>query len=82
MAKWTVAIRDTLEEAAERYPPVLPLDAEAVGDMVTVIFEGAFVVSKSMNDPTTVARQLRQYRNYLELLFGRAVELDAEAASD
>lgn len=35
-----------------------------------MIFEGAFIVSRTMGEAGMVARQLRQYRNYLELLFG------------
>ena len=37
--------------------------------MVSVLFEGAFIVSKAMNEPDLVAEQLDQLRDYLELLF-------------
>ena len=40
-----------------------------VADMLMVIFEGAFVLSQTLEDPSVVAAQLRQYRNYLELIF-------------
>jgi hypothetical protein len=38
--------------------------------MITVIFEGAFILSKTLGSPAVVARQLRHFRNYLELLYG------------
>lgn len=40
--------------------------------MLTVTFEGAFVLSKTLSEPQAIARQLRQYRTHLTLLFGEA----------
>jgi hypothetical protein len=37
--------------------------------MVTVLFEGAFVVSRSLKGPGVFSAQLRHYRTYLQLLF-------------
>jgi len=37
--------------------------------MLLVIFEGSFILSKSVNEAKTVARQLSHYHNYLKLLF-------------
>lgn len=33
-------------------------------------FERAFILSNTTGSPSAVAEQLRQYRSYLELLFG------------
>ena len=46
-------------------------DPATVADLVTVLFEGAFIVSRSTGESSTVAAQLRHFRNYLELLFGK-----------
>ena len=37
--------------------------------MISVVFEGAFILSRTLRKPQAVARQLAHYRNYLELLF-------------
>jgi hypothetical protein len=34
------------------------------------VFEGALVVSRALDDPAVVSRQLQQYREHLRLLFG------------
>lgn len=68
-ARWRIRLGEKLRSAIERHPPRLPVDPDDVADAFTVIIEGAFIVSKTMEEPRGVARQLRQYRNYLELLF-------------
>lgn len=70
--QWRDTLSGKLRAALERYPPVIPVDPEVVADMITVIFEGAFILARSLGSPDIVAKQLGQYRNYLELLFGRA----------
>jgi TetR/AcrR family transcriptional repressor of nem operon len=32
-------------------------------------FEGAFILSKSLNEPDITVQQLHHYRNYVDLLF-------------
>lgn len=66
---WRRRLGRKLEEVAQRHPPVLEVSLSTVADMMTVIFEGAFVMSKTLKEPGTVAAQLTQYRNYLVLLF-------------
>lgn len=66
---WRERIRAKLEEVAADRPPRLEVDLDAVADQLWSMAEGAFILSKAMNDAAAVAGQLRQYRNYLELLF-------------
>ena len=75
MRTWRERLAAKLESAAERHRPVAPADPESLADMMTVIFEGAFILSKTLGEPEAVAAQLAHYRRYLELLFG--VEADA-----
>ena len=60
---------DKLQQIIEVHPPKVDFDIEAVADLYTGIFEGAFVLARTFNDPEIVARQLAEYRRYLELLF-------------
>lgn len=69
MTTWRARLSAKIAEAMEKYPPRAEVDADSLADMITVVFEGAFMLSKSLKDPKVVARQLRHYRTYLELLF-------------
>jgi len=72
MLNWRKRVRDKLEEVIQKYPPVNEVDIESLADMLLVIFEGAFILSQSFNEPRAVARQLSHYHRYLQLLFQSA----------
>ena len=69
MHLWRDRVTGKLEEISERYPARVDVDLESLGDMLLTIFEGAFVLSRTLDDPTLVARQLANYRAYVGLLF-------------
>jgi TetR/AcrR family transcriptional repressor of nem operon len=58
-----------LEAIEARYPPARPVDREALADAFQAIFEGAFILSKSLNEPELTARQLRLYKNLIEAVY-------------
>lgn len=66
---WRERLGAKIREAANAHPPRLEVDVEALADMLWVIFEGAFVLSRAMREPKAVAAQIRRYRDHLELLF-------------
>ena len=66
---WRDVMAPKIRQIMELYPPRRPVKPEALADMLTVVFEGAFIVSKTMNEPDLVAEQIDHYRNYVELLF-------------
>lgn len=70
MAHWRRELGAKLQTVIDAHPPRFPVTAESLADMMTVIFEGAFILSKTMKEASTVAEQLGHYRNYLELQFG------------
>jgi TetR/AcrR family transcriptional repressor of nem operon len=70
MLAWRARLGEKLEQIEQTREPKLPVDRESLADMITVIFEGAFILSKTLGSPAVVARQLRHFRNYLELLYG------------
>jgi len=78
MLSWRARIADKLRAAVAATPPRLPVDIDSLADTITVVFEGAFIVSRTLDDPKTVARQLRHLHGYLRLLF--ALEGEAQAA--
>src|SRR5690606_26606849 len=78
--RWRDALNPIFAAAIARHPPRLPTAPEALIDMALALFEGAFVLSKTMQDPQAVATQLGQFRNYLELLFAEG-ERNASTAA-
>lgn len=67
---WRQRLGRKLDEVAVRYPPTVKVSTHSLADLLTVTFEGAFIVSKTLREPAAVADQLGHYRNYLVLLFG------------
>lgn len=74
LLRWRRRLGEKLRRAVDERDTDLSLDPRDLADMLTVIFEGAFILSKTLSEPRVVSRQLRQYRRYLTLLF------DVEAA--
>ena len=72
MMTWRQRILEKLREVAERHPPTREVDLESLADQITVVFEGAYILSKVVDDPQVVAAQLTHHRTYLELLFAPA----------
>jgi len=59
-----------LMEIAARYPPRYPVDLQAMADNVTVIVEGAIILSKALNDRGLMGRHTRLFRDHVKLVFG------------
>lgn len=60
-----------LKAAAKKYPPSRGVDLEALADSFMVIFEGAFILERAMNEPGITHKQLNHYCTYIELLFSQ-----------
>lgn len=67
--KWRSALIDLIEATMKTSPPQINFDINSLADQFTVVMEGAFVLSKALNDPKLTANQLIHYRNYVKLLF-------------
>jgi TetR/AcrR family transcriptional repressor of nem operon len=60
-----------LRATMAKYPPRRQIDAQSLADGFMSVLEGAFILSKSLNEPDITAQQLRHYKTYVELLFRR-----------
>ena len=70
---WRQVFGDKLEEAMARHPPLVAgTDPYLLADMAAGVFQGAFILRRTLDDPGLMAAHLRQFRSYLELLFGVA----------
>ena len=67
--KWRERLHAKLEAAAEAHPPRLRVELGSLADQVFTIFEGGFILARTMNDPTHLRAQLTHLRHYLQLLF-------------
>lgn len=68
--RWREVIGDHVREAFDAHPPAADVDPDDLADALMAVFEGAFILSKTMEDPRLVARQLRVFRQQLQLLLG------------
>lgn len=68
--RWRDEVGALIRAAAEQRSPRVAIDADSLADMLTVIFEGAFVLSRTVGGGSVFGDQLRHYRRYLRLLFG------------
>lgn len=70
--EWREVVRAKVAAAMEQHPPRLEVEATDLVELLLSVLEGSFILSRTLEDRGLVARQLREYRNYLELLFGEA----------
>ncbi len=66
--EWRKTFIDLLKQAKINEKSKIEIDITSLADQFVVIFEGAFIVSKALNEPDLTAKQLTHLRNYLRLL--------------
>lgn len=67
--RWAALYETKFEAVLARRRPARPVSARDLADMIVAIIEGGFILSRAYSDPYVVARQSKQFRQYLELLF-------------
>lgn len=55
----------------QKYPPRREVDPVSLADGFMSVFEGAFILSKSLGEADITVKQLRHYKTYIELLFAQ-----------
>ena len=66
----TARFRTILDGIAAVYPPREPVDLDDVADMLSCIVDGAIIMSKTLNDPKKLERQIMLFRTFVKLAFG------------
>ena len=69
MLTWRDRLTAKLKEIADRYPPRRDVHLPSLADQITVVFEGAYILSRIVADPAVAVQQLQHHRTYVELLF-------------
>lgn len=71
VASWNRRFLGYLEDIAAVHPPAEPVDLEDLANMLSCTFDGAIIMSKVLNDPAQLERQILCYRTYVKLIFSR-----------
>jgi TetR/AcrR family transcriptional repressor of nem operon len=58
-----------IRQIMRRYPPRADVDPVSLADGFMSLFEGAFILSKSLGEAQITVQQLRHYKTYIVLLF-------------
>jgi len=68
---WRRVLGGKLEEAMRRHTPIVSeIDPHLLADVAYGVLQGAFILRRSLDDPGLMARHVREFRRYLEVLFG------------
>jgi TetR/AcrR family transcriptional regulator, transcriptional repressor for nem operon len=65
---WREAVADLLRPALAAHRPTLDIDVDALADHLYTTFEGAFILCRTLTDPTAMRAQLRIHRQLVEAL--------------
>jgi len=66
---WRKRFRDRLEKIAERHPPRVAVDLDALADMLSAVVDGGIILSKVLKDPQELPRQVMLYRAFVRAVF-------------
>ncbi|MFN3938197.1 MAG: TetR/AcrR family transcriptional regulator [Gemmobacter sp.] len=69
---WRQRFGAMFREIEAAYPPRLPLDPEAMGDMMTAVCEGGIILSKVTGEPPVLPRQVLLFRDFVRLAYSPA----------
>lgn len=67
--RWRERFGQRFRAIAERYPPKMPVDLDALADMASAVVDGGITLGKMYHDPAILPGQVLQFRNYVKLLF-------------
>lgn len=68
---WRRVLGGKIEEAMKRHPFVVSdVDPYLLADVAYGVLQGAFILRRSLDDAGLMARHIREFRRYLELLSG------------
>ncbi len=66
---WRRRFRERFEEIAERYPPRIEVDLDALADMVSTLIDGGIIISKAVKDKDVLPKQVMLYRDFVRAIF-------------
>ena len=67
--RWRRLFRDRLELIADRYPPHVEVDLDAMADMVSALVDGGIILSKATREKDALPKQIMLYRDFIRTVF-------------
>jgi len=68
--EWERVLGEKLQSAISKQPPRIQVTAASLYENLLALFEGGVILAKLYRKGATLAEQLAQHKNYIELLFG------------
>lgn len=66
---WNERFLKILDDIAAVYPPHEPVNLSDLADMVSCVVDGGIIMSKTLNDPRRLERQILAFRTFVKVLF-------------
>lgn len=66
---WNARFRGIFEEIAAVHPPREAVDLDDLADMLSCVVDGGIIMSKTLGDPSRLARQVLAFRSFVKLVF-------------
>lgn len=66
---WRYRFRTQFDEIAERYPPKIDVDFDALADMLSALADGGIILSKVVKDRSLLPKQILLYRAFVRSIF-------------
>ncbi|MCL4188103.1 MAG: TetR/AcrR family transcriptional regulator [Rhodobacteraceae bacterium] len=66
---WRRRFRAMFDEIAGSHPPRTAIDGDDFADMISSVLEGGIVMSKALEDPAVLPRQILMLRTFVRLAF-------------
>jgi len=70
---WNARFRRHIEAIASMHPPREPIDLDDLADMLSCVVDGGIIMSKTLNDPRRLERQVLAFRALVKLMFSQAM---------
>ncbi len=67
---WRRLFRAQLLKIEQTREAAIEVDLDTLADMLSSVIEGGIILSRVLDDKYVLVNQLKQYRNYLRLLYG------------
>ena len=71
---WNARFRANIDGIARVHPPCQHIDLDDVADMLSCVVDGGIIMSKALNDPRRLERQVLAFRGFVKLVFTQAAQ--------
>jgi TetR/AcrR family transcriptional regulator, transcriptional repressor for nem operon len=75
--EWNARFRAILDDIACVHDQREQIDLEDVANMLSCVVDGGIIMSKALNDPRKLERQVLAFRSFIKLLFAPALHTSA-----